>query len=368
VGWPYDDVAFQTASTSFPPGSYSERSAELALRRWTEVEGSSLEFSYVGSNDVDEEEVDYGCVSLSASGFINTIRLTDELDPGELGHTWTCSNACGFLGPDGAITMAHISLDARTKWFHGAPDPRSENAPPDSDFYFRPVISHELGHALGLGHSEGAPTTMNSTYPGGWTPGQASGTTGALATLLFGSIRFNPLPDDRAGVRAIYPESTEELDAVVLNFWKTESMDNSMLVPPPGSNFAPSADDLGATDGCRNVCPGGRTPVYFNIGNAGNVDITFASYGAPAAVRFSLSEDLNLDASDTELSTLYYDLPAGATGDVMAAMVDIPVTAAAGKRHVGYRMIPWVGEGYSSNNATFAPGCVHVLPWAPPCY
>lgn len=126
--------------------------------------------------EVADGGVDAGAPE-AAGGHLGDIRVAawDDRTPGVLAHAYQPGTQALF-GPGGTIA-GDIHFDTSWIW---SDDPTDG---PDADFDLFTVALHEMGHALGLGHSAVVGSVMEPFYAG------------ARRTLG---------PDDIAGIQAIY--------------------------------------------------------------------------------------------------------------------------------------------------------------------
>ena len=200
------------------------------------------------------------------------------------------------------ITEADVFIDSNTTWDFSVPD---DGLPADNcgteECYFnadrkrctnggqlsacpngpwseyaRPVILHELGHNLGIAHSDHSYSFMNyDVRP--WT-NRAD------------EKRIEYLPDDREALRTLYPAATTEMDAAVTVTWFDNSPGNVsasgaatgklLCAPSTGVNYSPSifdavcGVDAAGNSGSTDVCPGDYLYVRYGIANYGTESLT----------------------------------------------------------------------------------------------
>jgi hypothetical protein len=233
------------------------------MERINRVGGQSLDFS-VMLHFVLPQVMDVDKLGLAPLG------------PGVLGRAtvWTNTDTC-------RIVDAEVMLDEARNWHWGQPEEIGR------DYYdmttrvtvggvvmhqARPVLMHELLHAAGLAHSDDSYAFMNyGDHPYANRPDAA---------------RIDPLPDDREGLRRIYPTAGTERDVEVLNTWfdgddisSTGAAEQKRLCQPSkGEAWSPDPYDTrcgidaqtGAA-GSTQVCPGDMLYVRYAMANDGNV-------------------------------------------------------------------------------------------------
>jgi hypothetical protein len=193
------------------------------------------------------------------------------------------------------ITEGDVFLDSNAAWDFGVPaDGRPTDTCKDEDCYFdaarthcadgskietcpletgvywgRTVILHELGHTLGLAHSDHSYSFMNYEI--------------RPFTNREDAKRVEFLPDDREALRELYGNTATEIDAAVATTW-FDATDVSgsgaaaakrLCKPSTGVAYSPSifdeycGVDAGGNAGAIRVCPGDDLYVRYALANYG---------------------------------------------------------------------------------------------------
>lgn len=218
--WQNDETdKIYISTNSFPSGSTRYDDLTDSLDAWENIVGAPLNIRYGTSSNSDGvfqqgdgiSEVGFvdGSV-LDGGGVLTTAMATTFVVYG-----WNVSY--GYY-----LTEADIFISVDEDWFYGLPDYLNSRTYPDPtngeicryaigpDYYnddeefFRGTIIHEIGHALGLGHT--------SDY------GQMLSSGTDICGVHPGTNPWIPLPDDRQGLRAYYPGSSTETDMGLSNF------------------------------------------------------------------------------------------------------------------------------------------------------
>ena len=279
-------------TTSMPIGSVWDSRLQNAMSHWNNVKGSGFNF-YVG-RDTDG--------TFNNTNGVSEVYFTRGLG-GPLAITYSRWNGnCNF-------TEADIGFDANYTWSVDPLDYGNLGA----HFSFEGVALHELGHALGLGHEDRGLATMNSLTPNGGPVGHWK--------------EWEPLPDDRAGERALYPDSTVETD-IVGSVFRSTGGGNSGLVASPTSVYRGSPVNVDFT--FHNLS---TSWVSFNIG-------------------FYLSTDNYITTGDIPLGyNTGASASAGASGTYTRTLT-IPSNVAPGQYYLGF-IVDYdnkIGESVESNN------------------
>lgn len=192
------------STTSFPAGSTWDARLQNAMWHWNNVKGSTWDF-YVG-RDTDG--------SHNGSNGRNEVYLDNGLSTPTLAVTRVRYHCYWLFGWRYGIDETDVGFNNNISWSLNALNYGNLGSP----YSFEGVALHEFGHALGLRHEDRWVATMNSYYPN-------SGSTGHWK-------EWDPLPDDRAGVRYLYRDSTSEVDIAGSVFRRTGSGSSGLVASP----------------------------------------------------------------------------------------------------------------------------------------
>ena len=319
VTWPGNESVRYLSPSTFPEGSVTEILVFEAMALWTIVPSTDFQYYY---NRLDQEyAVDH------FDGYNDTTAVpADQLDPGVLGVTYLVNDGATWFDTDVLFSSFPEGVG-----YNFDPNPSCDvltNPKPSHGYSFLLIATHELGHALGLGHdpqgneSPGTPwfaTTMNPRYPSGGPMG------------MFNIVELHT--DDRNGLRLLYPPSgpspTPMIDLASAGYMSSDIIGKAipLTVEPPVAY------------------PGEEVFAGSVIENLGSSSEYFVRQG------FYLSTDETLDAADALLGALLWDVPFQDAFEFEVA-VTLPDDLPAGAYYLGARLddLVEIAEEYEDNN------------------
>lgn len=300
VVWPTGESVRCLSPTTFPRDSVAEQHILAAMGLWNIVPAADFEYFF---NRLDQDfAIDH------FDGFNDTAAVAAaELDPGIIGVTFLVNDGANWFDMD--VLFSDNPLGAGYT-FAANPDCEVITNPAENGFSFLLAATHELGHALGLGHdpigseAPGSPWfvgTMNPHYPTGGTVGAAN------------IIELHT--DDRNGLRFLYPPTSQE---------------------PPLTDFAGASYTTGGIIGQvvpvffspLTVFPGEEVTARSVVENFGTTSVTGLRQG------FYLSTDPMVDNTDLFLGALLWDLDFQ-NAFQFEVIATLPPDLAAGSYHLG---------------------------------
>lgn len=317
VRWAGNQSIRDLSPGTFPPGSETEYLILGAMGLWNIIPSTNWQYFY----DTLPQEL-----PIQIDGYNVTVAVpTEDLDPGVLGLT--------LLGNQGAqwvdMDMVFPEVPDNIGWdFGDSPSCETITDPETYGFSFILTAVHEMGHALGLGHSpignepSGTPwfiATMNPAYPSGGSVSNAN-----IVELW---------TDDRNGLRTLYPYSGPSKPPYrdLANAGFTASNYIGFAIPVI---FWPTA-----------VYPSQTFTARAAFQNFGNTAQLFVNHG------FYLSLDETVTPDDMYLGSVEWDIALGDAFDYDVD-IDVPDDLPAGQYNLVSRIDDdlEVTEIYEDNN------------------
>ena len=301
------------------------------------------------------------------------IGFTDKASDNPAWTPTTDDGNCTYL-------QTHLYLRKSDTWNFGVPGDLTVNGKKaDGAYFFRAILLHEMGHALGLAHPETGYAVMDHGTKV-WTRGKDD-------TLV-----VELLPDDIAGLRALYGNGgPREFDISVTNTWylpateypddksnaahqikvcEVSSRGDDYFVPtgtnedgnkcgvnlPTGSKYQPVSD---------HVCAGDDLQIVYAVNNRSDQTVTTEEQvwlssdddlevnGAAKDIRLTQTRSWTLVPGSTQIGR-HYTVDAGTPGGTYRVYVRVvPYDAITGASL-------WSNDTNQWNNSTRVPGLITV--------
>jgi len=318
--------------------------------------------SITGDDNLDDSD-DFGDHTI-------VIGFTDAPKDNPAWTPTTDDGNCGYL-------QTHLYLRKSDTWNFGVPaDLTVDGKYSGGAYFFRAILLHEMGHALGLNHPETGYAVMDHGTKV-WTRGKDD------------TLQVELLPDDIAGLRALYGNGgPREFDISVTNTWylpETEYPDEAAAHQIKMCTVSSRGDDYFTPTGTKetgfcgvnlekgstyptvsnHVCPGKDLQIRYALNNRSDQTVI-----TEEQVWLSLDDDLEVNgaAMDIKLTeTRSWTLVPGSASIGRHYTVD--ASTPEGEYRVYVRVVPydaatgaslWPSDTNQWNNSTRVPGTIVV--------
>jgi len=318
--------------------------------------------SITGDDNLDDSD-DFGDHTI-------VIGFTDAPKDNPAWTPTTDDGNCGYL-------QKHLYLRKSDTWNFGVPaDLTVDGKYSGGAYFFRAILLHEMGHALGLNHPETGYAVMDHGTKV-WTRGKDD------------TLQVELLPDDIAGLRALYGNGgPREFDISVTNTWylpETEYPDEAAAHQIKMCTVSSRGDDYFTPTGTKetgfcgvnlekgstyptvsnHVCPGKDLQIRYALNNRSDQTVI-----TEEQVWLSLDDDLEVNgaAMDIKLTeTRSWTLVPGSASIGRHYTVD--ASTPEGEYRVYVRVVPydaatgaslWPSDTNQWNNSTRVPGTIVV--------
>lgn len=310
VVWSGSRATMAINTTSFPVGSTWDGRLQNAMWHWNNVKGAG--FNFFVARDTDG--------TFSHGNGVNEMYFSAADSGTALAVTHSRYTCYWLFGYHAWRNEADVSFNTSYAWTTGPLSYANLGSP----YSFESVALHELGHVLGLGHEDRWMATMNSYYPN-------SGPLGYYK-------EWDPLADDREGVRFLYRDATTETDVA-------------------GSAFKRSGSGTSTRVSSPTVASRGTfVTLEFSFANQGTSTRTFD-------INFYLSTNSLISTADRYLGGNSGAWAAAGAMGTFSRTLFIPRDIAPGTYYLGFLLDPRgaIAENNESNNGQPMPQAIRIL-------
>ena len=309
IRWNSSRADMYISTTSFPVGSTWDSALQNSMWHWNNVKGSGFNF-YVG-RDTDGQH--------SRTNGVNEVYFSSTDAGSALAITLSRYHCYWALGYRYGIDETDIAFSTNVAWKTTPLTYDNLGSP----YSFEGVALHELGHAQGLLHQDDRMATMNAHYP----------MSGGLGYYN----EWDPLADDRRGVRALYPDGITETDVG----------GSAFIHLGPGTSWLVASP--------LSAARGSYTTIEFTFSNLSTASTTFD-------IGFYLSTNNFISTSDRLVGMNYGAW--GSTGftGTFSRTLYIPADVTPGLYYLGFLIDPAnaMGEANEYNNIQAMPRTISI--------
>lgn len=291
---------------SFPAGGSFHDAILEEIQDWNDLDGQKFHF-------VTRDQ--YWTSSTEHGNRKSEMIFTPDLDSNIYGRTmvqYDCYRSWGAVVDLWGYYEADILMNSNKSWHTDQTELRESKKGDRLNFHF--VMAHELGHALGLQHSDNTMALMNTYYPGGG---------------VGHSNDIKPHADDQQGVRRLYGNGNTVRAVLASNSRNIGDRQRYNIVTNPSSSSS-----------VATLFRGNEYEIEYTMENAG-------TYSENIGVKFYISTNNYISSFDTYVGESGWSLMGSHTAK---KRFTVPSSIAPGTYYIGYVLTP------DTNSEAYATG------------